>query len=86
MITVQELEDKIWAQDNVRIIVRAAGNIKIRGYNYERAARDNWRVTEFIDKRLNNILGDMEVVVIMGNGEPAHGAMLLRSVRNSYKI
>jgi hypothetical protein len=86
MMTIQELEDKVWVQDNIRIVVRAAVNTQIGDYNYERAAQDNWRVTEFINKRLYNILNSLEVVVIMGNGEQAHGANLLRSVRSSYKI
>ena len=85
-MTIQELEDRVWAQDNIRIVVRAAENTRVGDYNYERKAQDNWRITEFTNKRLKNILSNLEVVVIMGNGELAHGATLLQSVRSSYKI
>lgn len=84
-ISIAELEDKIWVQDNIRVVVKAPGSTRVDSYDYERAAQDNWRVTEYISKRLGNILDGLEVVVIMGNGEQAHGATLLRSVRNSYK-
>ncbi len=82
---VQVLEDKVWAQDGIRIILRAATDTKIGNYKHMNAAQATWRITEFIEKRLVPILNGIEVAVIMGDGEQPHGRTLLSSIRESYK-
>lgn len=84
-MTVEELEAKVWAQDKVRIVVRAPGAQQIGDYTQKNAAQGNWSVTEFLRKRLNGVLNGCEAVVLMGDGEQPHGRTLLNSVRESYK-
>ena len=84
-MTIQELEYKVWVQDNIRIVVRGALNTKIGDYSQKKSAQGNWSVTEFIKKRLEPILNGHEVMVLMGDGEQPHGGTLLSSVRPSYK-
>jgi len=84
-MTVQEFENKVWAQDRIRVVVRAAANKQIGNYTHRNAAQANWRITEFINKRLAPVLKDLEVVVLMGDGEQPHGGTLLSSIRVSYR-
>ena len=82
---VQELEDKVWAQDGIRIVVRAAADTEIGNYKLKNAAQAAWSITEFIKKRISPVLNGMDVAVIMGDGEQPHGRTLLSSIRDSYK-
>ena len=84
-MTVQELEDKVWAQDLIRVVVRAAASIQIGNYTHKNAAQADWRITEFLEKRLAPVLKGLQVVVLMGDGEQPHGGTLLSSIRASYK-
>jgi len=84
-MTVQELEDKVWAQDLIRVVVRAAASIQIGNYTHKNAAQADWRITEFLEKRLAPVLKGLQVVVLMGDGEQPHGGTLLNSIRASYK-
>ena len=84
-MTVEKLEDKVWMQDNVRIVVRCNSDTKVRDYPHKNAAQANWNVTRFIEKRITPLLNGQEVVVLMGDGEQPHGRTLLSSLRDSYK-
>ena len=84
-MTVQELEEKVWAQDGFRVVIRGAANTKIGTYSQKNAAQGNWSINEFVKKRLAPILNGIEVVVLMGDGEQPHGGTLLSSIRPSYK-
>jgi hypothetical protein len=84
-MTVQELEDKVWEQDSIRVVVRAPAGAQVGDYTYQNAAQANWRITEFLEKRLAPVLGTHEVVVLMGDGEQPHGRTLLSSIRDSYR-
>jgi len=86
MMNVQELEDKVWEQDGVRIVIRAAAATNVvKPYDLKNAAQASWRVTEFIEKRIKPCVGTLEVIAIEGNGEEPHGRTLLNSLRKSYK-
>ena len=83
-MTVQELEDKVWALDGIRIVVRASVITKVQDYRHKNAAQASWRITQFIEKRVQPLLKKQEVVVLMGDGEEPHGRTLLSSIRDSY--
>ena len=84
-MTVQEMEDKVWQQDGVRMVIRAAAaTVLSKPYAKTNAAQGNWSVTEFIAKRIKPHIGTFEVVVLEGNGEEPHGRTLLSSLRKSY--
>lgn len=84
-MTVQELEDKVWKQDKIRIVVRCSSGTKVKDYTQRNAAQASWNVTQFIEKRITFLLKGQEVVVLMGDGEQPHGRTLLSSLRDSYK-
>ena len=83
-MTVQELEDKVWVQDGIRIVVRDKANAKVKDYIQKKAAQATWRITQFLKKRISPLLEEQEIVVLMGNGEYPHGKTLLSSIRKSY--
>lgn len=84
-MTVQEFENKVWQMDRVRVIVRAPAGKQVKDYKHKNAAQGNWRITEYIDKRLKPLIDDLEVMILEGDGEQPHGGSLLDSVRQSYK-
>jgi len=83
-MTVQQFEDKVWQQDQIRVVVRASGGQQVTEYDFKNAAQANWSVTEFVEKRIQPYVGAFEVIVLEGNGEEPHGRTLLSSVRSSY--
>ncbi|MCD6328425.1 hypothetical protein J7M28_12860 [bacterium] len=83
-MTVQELEDKVWKLDGIRIVVRASVSTQVGDYSHKNKGQNNWRISEFVQKRLAGLLSKLEVVVLMGNGQEAHGNTLLSSIRDSY--
>ena len=84
-MNVQDLEDKVWAQDGIRIVVRTAGDANVGNYTHKNAAQADWRITEYLEHRLTPLLKGLNVVVLMGDGEQPHGRTLLSSIRESYK-
>lgn len=84
-MTIQELEDKVWALDGIRIVVRRSSTTDVGDYTHKNAAQASWRITEFIENRLRPLIGNREVCVVMGDGEQPHGRTLLSSIRDSYK-
>lgn len=83
-VTVADFEDAVWEIEGIRVVVRDWSGGRIRGYGYERAARESWRVSEFLDKRIGPVADSREVVVVDGGGLRPHGLTLLRNVRASY--
>ncbi len=84
-MTVQELEEKVWVQDEIRIVIRANVTTVVKKYTKEKAAQANWSISEFLAKRITPLIDNMEVMVLSGYGKQPHGRTLLDSVRNSYR-
>ena len=59
-MTVRELEDKVWAQDRIRIVVRDSANVNVKDYKQKNAAQASWRITEFLEKRVQPLLKNAE--------------------------
>jgi hypothetical protein len=83
-MTVQELENKVWQQDGIRIIIRDRSTAKTKDYNQKYAAQEKWSITKFLNKRISPLVKDKEIVVLYGNGEMPHGGTLLKTIRQSY--
>lgn len=81
---VSEFEEKVWELDAIRILIRASSDTEVEGYARQKAAQENWRITQFIKSRIQPKIGDLEVIVLQGDGEQPHGSVKLRSIRNSY--
>ncbi len=82
---IHEIENKAWSMDGVRIIIRGSENEDLNDYTQKNAAQASWSVTKYIETRIQPLIGDKEVIVLLGDGEQPHGRTLLSSVRDSYK-
>ncbi len=83
-MNVRELEDAVWATEEIRIVIRANVNTQVGDYNYNKAAKQAWRIRQLIENRIQPLVDDEEVVVIQGDGELPHGGVILRTLRASY--
>ena len=85
-MTIKELEQDVYDLDEIRIVVRAARNLDVGEYRYERKASDNTSITEWLDQRVYPLLGPerVRVEVIDGYGALPHGRTRLSVVRDSY--
>jgi hypothetical protein len=82
---IKELEEKVWDQDRIRIVIRNSSTANVKAYMHRNAAQENWSVSKFIQSRIQNLLGDeTEIVVLSGDGKQPHGRTLLKTIRESY--
>ncbi len=83
-MNVEELEDKAWDLDGVRIVVRAPGLAQVIDYTKQNAADQRMSVTDYIKTRIQPCVTEFDVVVIDGHGDRVHGRTKLKRVRDSY--
>ena len=81
---VWEFEEKVWEVEGIRIVIRAASEENVSNYTFKNSSQEGWRVTQFIEKRIQPKIGDSEVIIIQGDGEQPHGRVILRTVRRTY--
>lgn len=86
--TVEELEEEIFAQEGVRIVIRAPLTTRVvTTYKaaYERGL-GNDRTLALLIARIDKIMGAgaYGVTAVLGNGQLANPKMLLRKIRDSY--
>ena len=81
-----DFEEKVWAIEGIRIVLRTSPNKEVGDYNYKKAADESWRVTELGEKRIEKCIGDVPYVVIQGDGEEPNGKVILRTIRSGYNI
>ena len=82
---VEELENKVWEQDGVRIVIRHSSKAEVKNYMHKNRAQENWSVKKFVQSRIESLLGNgKEVVVLSGDGKQPHGRTLLKTIRESY--
>ncbi|WOB25909.1 hypothetical protein NYR95_19885 [Xanthomonas dyei] len=84
-IKAADFEDKVWAIEGVRIVLRVDQNTLVEDYSYKKAADESWRIKELIDKRIEKCVGATPIVVVQGDGEEPHGRVILRTLRTGYK-
>ena len=85
-MTVKEFEKAVWTREGIRIVIRATANsqVEVERYGYAHAADRNLSISQLIANRIQLCVGDREVVVIGGDGAPAHGRIKLEGLRKSY--
>ena len=85
-MTVSEFEEAVWTLERIRIVIRAPAEsqVKVERYPYIKNANQNWRITTLIQKRIKEHVGDIEVVVIRGDGTLPNGNVHLDKLRASY--
>lgn len=80
-----EFEEKVWAIEGIRIVLRTDPKKEVGDYNYKKSADESWRVTELGEKRIEKCIGDIPYVIIQGDGEEPNGKVILRTIRGAYK-
>ncbi|MDQ3286918.1 MAG: hypothetical protein M3Q42_01415 [Pseudomonadota bacterium] len=80
-----EFEEKVWAVEGIRIVLRIEPNTEVTDYNYKKAADESWRVTELFEKRIGKHINGTSYIVLQGDGEEPHGRVILRTLRKGYK-
>ena len=84
-MTVQELQEKAWKIDRIRVAIFERADASVEDYTWQNAAQGNWSVTEYLNNRIRPLIGkEIALAVFLGNGDLAHGRTLLSSVRDSY--
>ena len=83
-MTVWEFEQAVWQREGIRIVIRAPHNAAVGDYRYERAAAERMRLSQLLENRIWELVGDHEVAVIRGDGEHPPGHIGLRRLRASY--
>ena len=84
-ISVSEFEAKILSQEEIVIRVRAPSSTRVQDYRYERKAAGNQSITDWLDGRINPLVGSYEVSVIDGTYSTPHGRTKLETLRRSYE-
>jgi hypothetical protein len=80
-----EFEQKVWAVEGIRIVLRTDPNTEVKDYGKKNAADEGLRITELLEKRVAPCVGDIPYVVIQSDGEEPHGKVILRTIRKGYK-
>lgn len=84
-ITVADFEKKVLDKEEIVLIVRAPRNAFVGDYDYDRAAKSSFSITEWIEHRVRNLVGDHQIVIVDGSYSQPHGRTKLETLRNSYR-
>lgn len=90
-LTIGDVEKEIRSLEkfNVTILHLTGSNVRSDleinvAYGYEKAAYNDWSVTEWIDGRFKQRYPGFDVVVLLKDGSKAAGNMKLKNVRTTY--
>lgn len=83
-ITARALEEQIFDKEEIRVVIRDAGTSSFSDYPYSNRASVNTSLSDWKEKRLRPIIGDLEAVIINGEGLIPHGLTSIEKVRKSY--
>lgn len=84
-ITVRELEAKVFALEEVVLVIRAPASALVNDYPYERKAAGTTSVSDYVEGRLKPCLGNNEYTIINGDHVSPHGRTKLSTLRDSYE-
>ena len=79
-----EFEEKVWAIEGVRIVLRTAPDTEVKDDDCKNGADESWRITELGTKRIEKSIGNIPYTVIQSDGEEPHGKVILRTIRSAY--
>jgi hypothetical protein len=83
-MTIEEFEAAVWETEKIRIVIRSRTTSHVVDYDYQNAAQETWRISQWLANRVQPKVGQRKVVVLGGDGEMPHGRTVLRTLRNSY--
>ncbi len=84
-ITVSEFEQKVMDKEEIVIVLRAPLGAKVEDYDYERKATGDSSLTEWLDRRIRPLIGNIQVAVVAGDySKQVHGRTKLSNLRDGY--
>jgi hypothetical protein len=85
--SIRDLEEEIFRFEDIRIVIRGYVNCRVEKYLYKRKAFGNTTLKDWIETRVQPLIGDLKIEVINGRGHVMiHPRTKLESIRNSYKL
>ena len=72
LVGVREFEEQVFRLDDIRIVIRAKDEVKVRRYPYTRKASGDTLLLKFLGARISPVVGDNEFVVVSGDGSVNH--------------
>lgn len=84
-VTIREFEAAVWRVEAIRIVLRAANDNRVTDYNYARAATQTDTINQWLQGRVYDKIGELEVAVIDGRGLEPHRGCALSTVGASYQ-
>lgn len=83
-MTPREIEQAIYALEEVRIAIQAPTNIQMGDYVFQRKAAGNASITEWLQQRVLPLINGHGVTVVDGTGAIPHGRTKMENLRASY--
>jgi hypothetical protein len=86
LITIEDFENKVFAKEGIRIVLRGPKDTPIEDYNWTRKDHGKNSLSDWANRRLRPITDKigLSFVAINGRGQEASGNTLMKNIRNSY--
>ena len=81
---VRDFEEKILDVEGVRLIVRAASDDMVIGYNFSRKYKGSNSIRSWLDARVWENVGNFDVVIVDGEGDIPKRNTLMENLRDTY--
>ena len=82
-VSVRDFEKAVFEKEGFKVFVLASDSVRVKEYDVKRKANEGTKVTNFLKKRIEERVGDYEVIVI--EGKVAHGSVRMSKLRESHE-
>jgi hypothetical protein len=83
-MTVSEFEQRIFDLEGVRIVIRAPQGTQVADYDYKKSYSSGNSIREWLDGRVWDKIGDLDLVVVDGSGAIPNRKTHMSTLRSSY--
>ena len=83
-MNAKEFEDRVWAVEGIRIVLRCDATQEVGSYDYTNAMGQTTSITDWLKGRVTPNLKNIQAEVVAGNGVQPHGRSLVRTVKSGY--
>ena len=83
MATLRKFEDRVWALERIRIVIRADCAEEVGEYGFGYKATRKMTVAGFIQNRIMGSIGDFSVEAVDGSGCVPDGTVPIGTVKDS---